>query len=55
VIFAVIITPGGDPVSPTMMSITMYILYEVTIQLLARSDRNAARAAADEARRAGGG
>ncbi len=55
VIFAVIITPGGDPVSPTIMSITMYILFEITIQLLARSDRHAERAAADDARRAGGG
>jgi sec-independent protein translocase protein TatC len=55
VIFAVIITPGGDPVSPTIMSITMYILFEITIQLLARSDRQAAKRAADDARRAGGG
>jgi sec-independent protein translocase protein TatC len=55
VIFAVIITPGGDPVSPTIMSITMYILFEITIQLLARSDRQAAKRATDDARRAGGG
>ncbi len=55
VIFAVIITPGGDPVSPTIMSIVMYILFELTIQLLARSDRQAAKHAADDARRAGGG
>lgn len=46
VIFAVVITPGGDPISPTIMSIVMYALYEVTIQLLARSERSAAPAAA---------
>jgi len=46
VIFAVVITPGGDPVSPTIMSIVMYILFELTIQLLARSDRQAAGAEA---------
>lgn len=36
VIFAVIITPGGDPYSPTVMSIVMYALYEVTIFMLSR-------------------
>jgi sec-independent protein translocase protein TatC len=41
VIFAVVITPGGDPVSPTIMSIVMYVLYEVTIQILSRSERQA--------------
>jgi sec-independent protein translocase protein TatC len=37
VIFAVVITPGGDPVSPTVMSAVMYALYEFTIFFL---DRN---------------
>ncbi|MGZ3586526.1 MAG: twin-arginine translocase subunit TatC [Candidatus Limnocylindrales bacterium] len=41
VIFAVVITPGGDPVSPTIMSIVMYVLYEVTIQILSRTERQA--------------
>src|SRR5574340_439349 len=36
VIFAVIITPGGDPYSPTVMSAVMYVLYEVTIFMLSR-------------------
>jgi sec-independent protein translocase protein TatC len=46
VIFAVVITPGGDPISPTVMSIVMYALYEATIQLLARGERSASAAAA---------
>lgn len=37
VVFAVIATPGGDPVSPVVMAGTMYLLYEATIWLLARS------------------
>jgi len=37
VIFAVIITPGGDPFSPTIMTLVMYPLYELTIRLVARS------------------
>jgi sec-independent protein translocase protein TatC len=49
VIFAVIITPGGDPVSPSIMSVVMYILFELTIQLLARADRQAAKAGTDAA------
>lgn len=38
VIFAVVATPGGDPVSPIVMSSVMYVLYEVTIILLRRSN-----------------
>jgi sec-independent protein translocase protein TatC len=38
VIFAVIITPGGDPFSPTIMTLVMYPLYELTIRLVARSN-----------------
>jgi sec-independent protein translocase protein TatC len=41
VIFAVVITPGGDPVSPTVMSGVMYVLYEFTIFFLARTGRTA--------------
>lgn len=37
VIFAVVVTPGGDPVSPSVMAVVMYLLYEVTIILLRRS------------------
>ena len=37
VIFAVVVTPGGDPVSPVIMSGVMYLLYEGTILLLGRS------------------
>jgi sec-independent protein translocase protein TatC len=36
VIFAVVITPGGDPVSPLVLAGTMYGLYELTILLLSR-------------------
>jgi sec-independent protein translocase protein TatC len=36
VIFAVVITPGGDPISPLVLSGTMYALYEFTIFLLQR-------------------
>ena len=42
VIFAVVITPGGDPISPMVMSVTMYALFEFTIFLLIRSDRRKA-------------
>ena len=36
VVFAVVITPGGDPVSPMVLAGTMYALYEFTILLLQR-------------------
>jgi sec-independent protein translocase protein TatC len=49
-IFAVIITPGGDPFSPTIMTLVMYPLYELTIRLVSRSSAAAtARASADAA------
>jgi sec-independent protein translocase protein TatC len=42
VIFAVVITPGGDPISPLVLSGTMYLLYEFTIFMLQRRhDREA--------------
>jgi sec-independent protein translocase protein TatC len=41
-IFAVIVTPGGDPISPTIMALVMYPLYELTIRLVSRSERSAA-------------
>jgi sec-independent protein translocase protein TatC len=36
VIFAVVVTPGGDPISPMVLSATMYILYEFTIFFIHR-------------------
>lgn len=39
VVFAVVITPGGDPFSPIIMALVMYPLYELTIRLMGRSDR----------------
>ena len=39
VIFAVVITPGGDPISPIVLSGTMYALYEFTIFLMQRRRR----------------
>ena len=38
-VVAVVITPGGDPVSPTIMAAVMYPLYELTIWLVTRSSR----------------
>ena len=37
-IFAVVVTPGGDPYSPVIMGGVMYLLYELTIRLVARSE-----------------
>ncbi len=36
VIFAVVVTPGGDPISPLVLSATMYALYEFTIFVMRR-------------------
>jgi sec-independent protein translocase protein TatC len=36
-IFAVVVTPGGDPFSPIIMALVMYPLYELTIRLVART------------------
>jgi sec-independent protein translocase protein TatC len=44
-IFAVIITPGGDPFSPTVMTLVMYPLYELTIRLVSRSNKTQPAAA----------
>lgn len=41
VVFAVVITPGGDPISPLVLSGTMYVLYEVSIFMLRRQERRA--------------
>lgn len=47
VIFAVVITPGGDPFSPIVMSTVMYTLYEFTIFMLKRRQRLARPEAPD--------
>lgn len=38
-IFAAAVTPGGDLVSPGVLGLTMYALYELTIILIRRSGR----------------
>jgi sec-independent protein translocase protein TatC len=38
-IFAAVITPGGDLVSPIVLAVTMYILYEGTIFVIARTGK----------------
>ena len=38
-VFAVVVTPGGDPYSPTVMGTVMYLLYELTIRLVSRGDK----------------
>ena len=43
-IFAVVVTPGGDPVSQTIMAAVMYPLYELSIVLIARGERRRAAA-----------
>jgi sec-independent protein translocase protein TatC len=34
VLFAVVATPGGDPLSPVVLSLVMYTLFEITLQLI---------------------
>ena len=46
-VLAVVVTPGGDPFSPTIMALVMYPLYELTIWLVARSKRGETTAADD--------
>ncbi len=38
-IFAAVATPGGDLVSPTVLGLTMYVLFEGTIVVIRRSGR----------------
>jgi sec-independent protein translocase protein TatC len=33
-IISAVVTPGGDPISPTVLGVTMYILYEFSIVLI---------------------
>jgi sec-independent protein translocase protein TatC len=34
VIFAVVVTPGGDPFSPSVLSAVMYVLFEASLQII---------------------
>ncbi len=34
VIFAVVVTPGGDPFSPSVLSAVMYVLFEASLQVM---------------------
>ena len=34
VVIAIVATPGGDPISPLLLSGTMYLLFELTLQLI---------------------
>jgi sec-independent protein translocase protein TatC len=34
VIFAVVVTPGGDPFSPSILSAVMYVLFELSLQII---------------------
>lgn len=38
-VFAAVITPGGDLVSPSVLGITMYVLFEATVFFIARTGR----------------
>jgi sec-independent protein translocase protein TatC len=38
-IFSAVVTPGGDLVSPFVLGITMYILFELTVLFIRRSGR----------------
>ena len=34
VVFAVIVTPGGDPFSPSILSAVMYVLFELSLLVI---------------------
>ena len=38
-IFSAVVTPGGDLVSPFVLGVTMYVLFELTIIFIRRSGR----------------
>ena len=38
-VFATVVTPGGDLVSPFVLGVTMYILFEATTWFIARGGR----------------
>ncbi len=33
-VFAVVVTPGGDPISPSVLGVVMYVLFEFSIRLV---------------------
>jgi sec-independent protein translocase protein TatC len=38
-IISAVVTPGGDPISPTVLGVTMYVLYEFSIVLIRAGGR----------------
>jgi len=38
-VFATVVTPGGDLVSPTVLGLTMFLLFEISIFVISRSGR----------------
>ena len=38
-IISAVVTPGGDPISPTVLGVTMYVLYEFSILLIRAGGR----------------
>ena len=54
-VIAVVVTPGGDPLSPIIMAAVMYPLYELTIWLVSRTARSARTARSEEVGRRGAG
>ena len=38
-VFAVVVTPGGDPISPSVLGVVMYLLFELSIRLVAWAGR----------------
>jgi len=38
-VFATVVTPGGDLVSPTVLGLTMFLLFEISILVIRRSGR----------------
>ncbi|HEY3523714.1 MAG TPA: twin-arginine translocase subunit TatC, partial [Candidatus Limnocylindrales bacterium] len=38
-LFSTVVTPGGDIVSPTVLGLTMYVLFELSIWFIRRSGR----------------
>jgi sec-independent protein translocase protein TatC len=39
VVFAVVVTPGGDPFSPSILAAVMYVLFEVSLQVIRLMNR----------------
>lgn len=38
-VFSTVATPGGDLVSPTVLGVTLYVLFEITVLVIRRSGR----------------